>query len=115
MEEQAKVEAGKMKIEWGSQIRSYVFDDRRVKDHRTNFQTSEVSGDGRGPRRIHQGLPDGILRQRSLTGRHGKATAGLSRQSPAVNLFFEAKKGLRFRAISIALLIISMSLRRPEG
>lgn len=44
MEEQAKVEAGKKKIEWGSQIRSYVFDDRRVKDHRTNYQTSDVGG-----------------------------------------------------------------------
>ena len=44
MEEQAKVEAGKRKIEWGSQIRSYVFDDRRVKDHRTNYQTSDVGG-----------------------------------------------------------------------
>lgn len=44
MEEQAKVEAGKMKIEWGSQIRSYVFDDRRVKDHRTNHQTANVNG-----------------------------------------------------------------------
>ena len=42
MEEQAKVEAGKKKIEWGSQIRSYVFDDRRVKDHRTGVQTSAV-------------------------------------------------------------------------
>jgi len=40
--ETAKVEAGKRKIEWGSQIRSYVFDDRRVKDHRTNYQTSNV-------------------------------------------------------------------------
>lgn len=40
--ESAKVEAGKKKIEWGSQIRSYVFDDRRVKDHRTNYQTSNV-------------------------------------------------------------------------
>lgn len=43
MEEQAKIEAGKKKIEWGSQIRSYVFDDRRVKDHRTNHQTSDVN------------------------------------------------------------------------
>jgi peptide chain release factor 2 len=42
--EQQKVEAGKKKIEWGSQIRSYVFDDRRVKDHRTNYQTSDVQG-----------------------------------------------------------------------
>lgn len=32
----------KLKIEWGSQIRSYVFDDRRVKDHRTGHQTSNV-------------------------------------------------------------------------
>ena len=40
--EQAIVESGKKKIEWGSQIRSYVFDDRRVKDHRTNHQTSNV-------------------------------------------------------------------------
>ncbi|MDR0794466.1 MAG: peptide chain release factor 2 [Tannerella sp.] len=42
--ERAKIEAGKLKIEWGSQIRSYVFDDRRVKDHRTNYQTSDVNG-----------------------------------------------------------------------
>ena len=41
---QAEIEAGKKKIEWGSQIRSYVFDDRRVKDHRTNHQTSDVPG-----------------------------------------------------------------------
>ena len=41
--EQRKVEDSKMKIEWGSQIRSYVFDDRRVKDHRTGHQTSDVN------------------------------------------------------------------------
>ena len=41
-EEQRKIEDSKKKIEWGSQIRSYVFDDRRVKDHRTNYQTSNV-------------------------------------------------------------------------
>ena len=41
-EEQSEIEANKKKIEWGSQIRSYVFDDRRVKDHRTNYQTSNV-------------------------------------------------------------------------
>ena len=44
LEAKAKIEAGKKKIEWGSQIRSYGFDDRRVKDHRTNYQTSDVDG-----------------------------------------------------------------------
>lgn len=44
LEAKAKIEAGKKKIEWGSQIRSYVFDDRRVKDHRTNYQIGDVDG-----------------------------------------------------------------------
>ncbi|WP_266369269.1 peptide chain release factor 2 [Tellurirhabdus rosea] len=38
----AEIEASKKKIEWGSQIRSYVLDDRRVKDHRTGYQTSNT-------------------------------------------------------------------------
>ncbi len=42
MATQQALEATKKKIEWGSQIRSYVFDDRRVKDHRTGCQTSNV-------------------------------------------------------------------------
>ena len=40
-EKQNAIEAGKMKIEWGSQIRSYVLDDKRVKDHRTSFQSND--------------------------------------------------------------------------
>ncbi len=36
------IESEKKNIEWGSQIRSYVLDDRRVKDHRTNHQTSNT-------------------------------------------------------------------------
>jgi peptide chain release factor 2 len=31
-------------IEWGSQIRSYVLDDRRVKDHRTSVETGDTQG-----------------------------------------------------------------------
>ncbi len=42
MATQQALEATKKRIEWGSQIRSYVFDDRRVKDHRTGVQTSTV-------------------------------------------------------------------------
>lgn len=42
LQERDDVEAQKMKNEWGSQIRSYVLDDRRVKDHRTGHQTSQT-------------------------------------------------------------------------
>jgi peptide chain release factor 2 len=41
-EKQDAIESDKKKIEWGSQIRSYVLDDRRVKDHRTNYQTGNT-------------------------------------------------------------------------
>jgi peptide chain release factor 2 len=40
-ESREEIEAGKKKIEWGSQIRSYVLDDRRVKDHRTDHSTND--------------------------------------------------------------------------
>lgn len=52
---QAEIEGAKKKIEWGSQIRSYVFDDRRVKDHRTNYQTSDVNG-------VMDGKIDGFIK-----------------------------------------------------
>ena len=55
LEAQAKIEAGKKKREWGSQIRSYVFDDRRVKDHRTNYQTTDVDG-------VMDGKIDGFIK-----------------------------------------------------
>ena len=37
-----EIEDSKLKNEWGAQIRSYVFDDKRVKDHRTGYQTTDV-------------------------------------------------------------------------
>jgi len=40
-----EIEKNKMKIEWGSQIRSYVFHPyNMVKDHRTNYETSDTQG-----------------------------------------------------------------------
>ena len=53
--EKEKVEAGKMKNEWGSQIRSYVLDDRRVKDHRSNHQVNN-------PDNVLNGDLDGFLK-----------------------------------------------------
>lgn len=37
-----EIEGKKKKIEWGSQIRSYVLDDRRIKDHRTNYERFDI-------------------------------------------------------------------------
>jgi len=43
MEEQAKIEGEKKKIEWGSQIRSYTMHPYKlVKDHRTGYETGNV-------------------------------------------------------------------------
>ncbi len=41
-DELKKLYGEKGSIAWGNQIRSYVLDDRRVKDHRTNVETSNV-------------------------------------------------------------------------
>jgi peptide chain release factor 2 len=55
MAEKSEIESGKMKNEWGSQIRSYVLDDRRVKDHRTNFSTNNTDA-------VLNGELDGFLK-----------------------------------------------------
>ncbi len=65
-EERDKIEATKMKNEWGSQIRSYVLDDRRVKDHRSNFSTNNTDA-------VLDGNIDGFLRAYLLSG--GKLVA----------------------------------------
>jgi len=44
MEAQQALEAGKSDIGWGHQIRSYVFDQSRVKDLRTNVEVGNVKG-----------------------------------------------------------------------
>jgi len=43
--EMDEIEKSKLKIEWGSQIRSYVFHPyNMVKDHRTDVETSDTQG-----------------------------------------------------------------------
>lgn len=45
LEQRANIEAGKMKIEWGSQIRNYVMHPYKlVKDVRSSYETADVDG-----------------------------------------------------------------------
>ena len=41
-EEKQKLEDSKSDVGWGSQIRSYVLDQSRIKDLRTNFETGNT-------------------------------------------------------------------------
>lgn len=53
--ERDEIESNKKKNEWGSQIRSYVLDDRRVKDHRTNHENRNTDA-------VLNGKIDGFLK-----------------------------------------------------
>ena len=62
MEKQNAIEAGKMKIEWGSQIRNYVMQPYKlVKDVRTGYETSNVDG-------VMNGEIDGFLKSFLMGG-----------------------------------------------
>jgi len=54
-EEQQKLEESKADIGWGSQIRSYVLDQSRIKDLRTNYETGNTSA-------VLDGNIDGFMR-----------------------------------------------------
>ena len=49
------LEDSKADIGWGAQIRSYVFDDSRVKDHRTNYEEHDVQA-------VMNGRLDGFIK-----------------------------------------------------
>ncbi len=65
MEEQAKIEGEKKKIEWGSQIRSYVLHPyKMVKDLRTSHETGNVQAVLDGDLNpFIKSYPDGICRK----------------------------------------------------
>lgn len=62
-----QVESGKMKNEWGSQIRSYVLDDRRVKDHRSQYTVHN-------PDLVLDGDLDGFIKAYLMWSRGGDAS-----------------------------------------
>ncbi len=65
--ERDKVESGKMKNEWGSQIRSYVLDDKRVKDHRSQYTVHN-------PELVLNGDLNGFLKAYLMWSRSGNAS-----------------------------------------
>ena len=65
--EKQELEDSKDAIGWGAQIRSYVFDDSRVKDHRTGYQESDVSA-------VMNGKLDGFIKAYLMRGNSSETT-----------------------------------------
>lgn len=66
-----ELEKSKMKIEWGSQIRSYVFHPYNlVKDHRTNYETSDTQAVMDGE--IQEFIKTYLMKFGKESGRNGK-------------------------------------------
>ncbi len=64
--EQDKLEAGKTDVGWGHQIRSYVLDNSRIKDLRTNVEISNTKSvlDGDLDPFISASLKQGVLKRK---------------------------------------------------
>ena len=75
--EQQKLEDAKTDIGWGHQIRSYVLDQSRIKDLRTNVRSRQHAGGARRrSRRLHRGEPEaGGVEVSEKSGTHRVAPA----------------------------------------
>jgi peptide chain release factor 2 len=70
-EARQEIEDSKLKIEWGSQIRSYVMQPYKlVKDHRTNYETSNVQA-------VMDGDVDGFIKAYLMAASGGGEESGV--------------------------------------
>jgi peptide chain release factor 2 len=70
-EARQEIEDSKLKIEWGSQIRSYVMQPYKlVKDHRTNYETSNVQA-------VMDGDIDGFIKAYLMAASGGGEESGV--------------------------------------
>jgi protein subunit release factor B len=76
--EQQALEDAKTDIGWGHQIRSYVLDQSRIKDLRTNYETGNTQACSTATSTASSGQPEaGRLTLRRGTGNHRLATLSM--------------------------------------